>query len=198
MGSSLTDFIGPVISESAFKRITSCISAAKADPDISILVGAESDMSEGYYVKPTFVETIDPASRFLREEIFGPFACLYVYEDADFGDRIFRMIDETTEYALCGSIFAKDRAAIIAATEELRFSAGNFYIKYVQNQDIPFSAPKFPNFPPFSPTPFLDDCVLHTCRCFRVVSISATQANLLPPIMSCHPHPLSPSSCRRQ
>jgi 1-pyrroline-5-carboxylate dehydrogenase len=31
-------------------------------------------------------------------------------------------------YALTGSIFAQDRAAIAAATQALRFSAGNFYI----------------------------------------------------------------------
>jgi len=38
-------------------------------------------------------------------------------------------VDETTEYALSGAFFASDRAAIVEATEELRFAAGNFYIK---------------------------------------------------------------------
>jgi 1-pyrroline-5-carboxylate dehydrogenase len=35
---------------------------------------------------------------------------------------------EVAPYALTGAIFARDRAAIAAATAALRFSAGNFYI----------------------------------------------------------------------
>ena len=35
---------------------------------------------------------------------------------------------DVAPYALTGAIFAQDRAAIAAATETLRFAAGNFYI----------------------------------------------------------------------
>ena len=65
----------------------------------------------------------------MRDEIFGPVLTLYVYDDAAYGEEIFRLVDETTEYALSGAFFASDRAAIVEATEELRFAAGNFYIK---------------------------------------------------------------------
>lgn len=65
----------------------------------------------------------------MREEIFGPFFCLYVYADADSGPKLFEPIDTTTDYALAGAIFSKDRAAIIAASDALDFSAGNLYIK---------------------------------------------------------------------
>ncbi|KAK4938455.1 hypothetical protein LTR10_021083 [Elasticomyces elasticus] len=129
MGPALTDFIGPVISESAFKRVKGYVEDAKQDSDITLLAGGECDDSKGYFIRPTAIEAKDPMSKFMREEVFGPFLCLYVYPDEDFGPKIFRLIDETSEYALTGAIFAKDRAAIIEATEELRFSAGNFYIK---------------------------------------------------------------------
>lgn len=38
------------------------------------------------------------------------------------------LIDSTTEYALTGSVFAKERSVIASASHKLRNSAGNFYI----------------------------------------------------------------------
>jgi 1-pyrroline-5-carboxylate dehydrogenase len=38
------------------------------------------------------------------------------------------MCDNTSPYALTGSIFALDRKAIVEASKVLRHSAGNFYI----------------------------------------------------------------------
>ncbi|KAJ4156470.1 hypothetical protein NW754_008102 [Fusarium falciforme] len=129
MGDKFTDFIGPVISQSAFDRVSGYIRDAKTASEITLLAGGTFDDSTGYYIRPTVVETTDPRTKFMVEEIFGPFLTLYVYEDADFGPKIFDLIDTTTEYALSGAIFAKDRQAIIQATEALRFAAGNFYIK---------------------------------------------------------------------
>jgi 1-pyrroline-5-carboxylate dehydrogenase len=37
-------------------------------------------------------------------------------------------VDATSPYALTGSIFARDRTAIIEATNTLRYAAGNFYV----------------------------------------------------------------------
>ena len=62
----------------------------------------------------------------MREEIFGPVVTVYVYEDASF-DETLELIDESTEYALTGSIFARDRKALIHATDRLRNAAGNVY-----------------------------------------------------------------------
>lgn len=137
MGDKFIDFMGPVISQSAFDRVSKYIQDAKNTSHIKVLAGGTYDDSTGYYIRPTVVESSDPKSRFMTEEIFGPFLCLYVYDDADFGPKIFQLIDETTEYALSGAVFAKDRQAIIEATEGLQFAAGNFYIKQVNNLQLP-------------------------------------------------------------
>jgi 1-pyrroline-5-carboxylate dehydrogenase len=129
MGAEFTDFIGPLISRAAFDRVAKYIQEAKADPEVVVLAGGQCDDSVGYYIRPTLIETTNPISKFMVEEVFGPFLCIYVYKDEQYGPELFKLIDETTEYALTGAIFARDRAAIIEATEELRFSAGNFYIK---------------------------------------------------------------------
>uniref|UniRef100_A0A8H7K1Z4 Multifunctional fusion protein n=1 Tax=Bionectria ochroleuca TaxID=29856 RepID=A0A8H7K1Z4_BIOOC len=128
MGAAFTDFIGPVISRSAYDRVSGYIKEAESSVGVAVLAGGVCDDSKGFYIRPTVLETKDPLSKFMTEEIFGPVVCIYVYNDADFGPKIFTLIDESTQYALSGAVFAKSRAAIIEATEELRFSAGNFYI----------------------------------------------------------------------
>ena len=61
------------------------------------------------------------------EEIFGPVLTIYVYE-ADKFEETLAIVDATSPYALTGSIFSLDRAAIVMASERLRHAAGNFYI----------------------------------------------------------------------
>jgi 1-pyrroline-5-carboxylate dehydrogenase len=61
------------------------------------------------------------------EELFGPVVTVYVYDDAKFEETL-KLVDSTSEYALTGSIFSKDREAIDVAFKALRNAAGNFYI----------------------------------------------------------------------
>src|SRR5262249_12645076 len=79
------------------------------------------------FVPPTLVESEDPKSRLMCEEIFGPVVTLHVYKEANW-DETLRTVDETSPYALTGAVFARDRAAIDRARERLRHAAGNFYI----------------------------------------------------------------------
>ena len=61
------------------------------------------------------------------EEIFGPVLTIYVY-DADQFEETLTLVDNTSPYALTGSIIATDREAVLLATNKLRNAAGNFYI----------------------------------------------------------------------
>ncbi|KAM0549853.1 hypothetical protein ACHAPJ_009295 [Fusarium lateritium] len=131
MGGEITDFSGPVISKSAFDRVSGYITEAKQDSSVEILEGGDFDDSVGYYIRPTVLKVTNPDSKYLKQEIFGPVVAVHIYEDDSFGKDVFRLIDTTSEFALSGAIFANDRNAITEAAEELRFSAGNFYIKYV-------------------------------------------------------------------
>ena len=62
-----------------------------------------------------------------REEIFGPVLTIYVYNANKFEETL-TLVDETSPYALTGSVISRDREAIELATNKLRNSAGNFYI----------------------------------------------------------------------
>ncbi|MGD0782840.1 MAG: aldehyde dehydrogenase family protein, partial [Candidatus Aminicenantales bacterium] len=84
-------------------------------------------MSKGYFIHPTVIETADPRSRTMEEEIFGPVLTVFVYEDGRF-EEILDLVDETSPYALTGSIFARDRSVIRKAGRRLLHAAGNLYI----------------------------------------------------------------------
>ncbi|OAL52231.1 1-pyrroline-5-carboxylate dehydrogenase [Pyrenochaeta sp. DS3sAY3a] len=128
MGSKITDFCGPVINRSAFQRISKYIEDAKSDTDIEILEGGQCDDSTGFYIRPTILKTKNADSQLMKAEIFGPVVAVYVYDDATYGPELFKIIDETSTYALSGAVFANERTAVTAATEALRFAAGNFYV----------------------------------------------------------------------
>lgn len=122
-----TNFINAVIDERSFDKIAAYIEKAKANPMNEIVAGGKYDKSKGYFVEPTIILTKDPSSITMCEEIFGPVMTIYVYND-DNWDDVLSLVDNTSPYALTGSIFSGDRYAIEDATKRLSNAAGNFYI----------------------------------------------------------------------
>lgn len=119
-------FMGPVIGRPAFDKIKGMITKAK-DAGGEVLTGGKCDDSRGYFIEPTVIVTKDPHSVTMTDEIFGPVMTVYVFPDAEF-DATCKLIDTTTEYALTGSVFSNDRAALVRASQALRHAAGNFYL----------------------------------------------------------------------
>ena len=122
-----TNFMSAVIDQRAFDKITGYINRARENPDCEIIVGGGSDDSVGWFIEPTIIVSSNPKSESMIEEIFGPVLTVYVYDDADF-EATLQLCDESSPYALTGSIFATDQADIDTAFNALRFTAGNFYI----------------------------------------------------------------------
>ncbi|MBI4529295.1 MAG: L-glutamate gamma-semialdehyde dehydrogenase [Deltaproteobacteria bacterium] len=121
------NFMNAVIDKAAFKTISEYIDFARHDPHMEILCGGTYDQKEGYFIQPTVVQSADPRSKLMSEEIFGPVLTVYVYPHAEF-EQAMDLCNTTSPYALTGSIFAQDRFAIVKATKALRNAAGNFYI----------------------------------------------------------------------
>lgn len=125
------NFIGPVIHAGSFKKLSGVLDAAKEDKELELLVGGKYDDSKGFFIHPTIYVTTNPKHHLLSTELFGPVLCIYVYDDASSVSaftEVCTLIDSTSDYALTGSIFATDRAAIRYAEDALRNAAGNFYI----------------------------------------------------------------------
>jgi 1-pyrroline-5-carboxylate dehydrogenase len=130
MGSveDFSNFINAVIDENSFNKIQGYIRAVESQQNAArIIAGGKCDKTKGYFIEPTIIETTDPGYSTMCEEIFGPVLTLYVY-DADKFEETLDLVDNTSPYALTGSVIAKDRRAIEVATSKLRNAAGNFYI----------------------------------------------------------------------
>jgi 1-pyrroline-5-carboxylate dehydrogenase len=123
----LGNFMGAVIDERSFARNAAAIDRARSAARVKVIAGGTYDDSEGYFVRPTVLESSDPADESFRTEYFGPILSVHVFPDARY-DATLDQMESFSPYALTGSIIAQDRAAIADATERLRFAAGNFYV----------------------------------------------------------------------
>lgn len=129
MGSieDMSNFIGAVIDEASFDKLSSYIDRAKQDKEVEIIHGGNYDKSKGYFIEPTIILTRDPHYVTMEEELFGPILTIYVYDHNKFDETI-ELVDNTSIYALTGAIFSKDRYVIEHVMKKLEYAAGNFYI----------------------------------------------------------------------
>jgi 1-pyrroline-5-carboxylate dehydrogenase len=119
------NFMGAVIDGNSFKTQATAIDEAKEKA--TIVAGGSYDDSEGWFVRPTVVETDNPDFRLLKEELFGPVVTAFVYPRNKY-DETLDLIDNGSPYGLTGAVFAQDRGAVDQAQEALRYTAGNFYV----------------------------------------------------------------------
>ena len=122
-----SNFMGAVIDERSFNKISGYLDIAREDPSCTVLMGGSADRSVGWFVEPTLVVTDNPENRLMKEEIFGPVLAVYFYPDNQYAETL-DLCRSTSPYGLTGAIFANDRLATEQAYDALRHAAGNFYI----------------------------------------------------------------------
>jgi 1-pyrroline-5-carboxylate dehydrogenase len=122
-----TNFINAVIDENSFTRLKRVIERVKREKTARIIAGGKSYHQTGYFIEPTVVQTDDPMYFTMQEEFFGPILSLHVYPTRKFLETL-DLCDKTSNYALTGSIFARERDIIELAAKKLVNAAGNFYI----------------------------------------------------------------------
>jgi 1-pyrroline-5-carboxylate dehydrogenase len=122
-----TNFVNAVIDEKSFDKLSKYIDGAKKDNNVEIIAGGNYDKSKGYFIEPTIILSKDPKYVTMCEELFGPVLTIFVYNENEFEETL-ELVDNTSIYALTGSILAQDRYAIEFATKKLSNAAGNFYI----------------------------------------------------------------------
>ncbi len=112
-------FLGPLIDETAVKKIRQYIEIGKKEGK-SIL---EREISEnGYFVGPVVIADVDPRSRIATEEIFGPVLTIMRASDVDEAIHL----ANGSIYALTGGLFSRSPLNIQKVKEE--FLVGNLYI----------------------------------------------------------------------
>ncbi|MDH0659902.1 L-glutamate gamma-semialdehyde dehydrogenase [Empedobacter sp. GD03865] len=122
-----SNFMTAVIDKNSFEKSKAYIDRAQASSEAEVVIGGTYDDSVGYFVQPTVIKATNPKYESMVEEIFGPVLSVYVYDENEFEETL-KLVDETSVYALTGSIFAKERAAVELAAKALKNACGNFYI----------------------------------------------------------------------
>jgi len=120
-------FTSAVIDQASFNLIKSYIDYARSSSSTKILVGGEYDDSTGFYIQPTLIETTDPKNKLMSEEIFGPILTVYVYDDEKFNETV-DLVNQTSNYALTGSIFCQDKKILEETRKRLINATGNLYL----------------------------------------------------------------------
>jgi 1-pyrroline-5-carboxylate dehydrogenase len=111
--------MGPVIDQSAYDKIMEYIKIGKSEG--KLVAGGEGDSSKGYFIHPTIIADLDPKSRIMQEEIFGPVVGFSKARDFDHAIEI----ANNTEYGLTGAVITRNRDKIQQARED--FHVGNLY-----------------------------------------------------------------------
>ena len=123
----LGNFTSAVIDDRSFGRLRAAIDRAHAVDSVTVLAGGRYDDEQGYFVRPTVLQGTDPRDEIFCQEYFGPILSVHVYPDAKF-EAVLQEVDQASPYGLTGSVIARDRTALAAAADALRYTAGNFYL----------------------------------------------------------------------
>ncbi len=113
------NFMGPVIDQAAFDKISNYIEIGKKEG--KLLVGGDGDDSKGWFINPTVFAEVDPEAVIMQEEIFGP--VLAITSAKDFDEML--EIANNTDYGLTGSVISNNREHLERARED--FHVGNLY-----------------------------------------------------------------------
>jgi RHH-type transcriptional regulator, proline utilization regulon repressor / proline dehydrogenase / delta 1-pyrroline-5-carboxylate dehydrogenase len=111
--------VGPVIDETAYRRIVEIVEAGKSEATLAF---QGTTPPEGFFVAPTIFTGVQPHMSLAREEIFGPVLSVLKVRDLDEAIRV----ANDTDYALTAGFFSRSPANIERVKAEL--VAGNVYI----------------------------------------------------------------------
>lgn len=140
---SRTDtFMGPVVSQAHMEKVLSYVEIAKSDGG-EVLCGGkraelEAPFSDGYFIQPTVIKGLDPKSKAMQEEIFGPVVCIAPFKNDE--DAI--QIANDVKYGLAATVWSSDSKRCHRVAQALE--AGTVWVNTWMLRDlrVPFGGMK--------------------------------------------------------
>ncbi|MGJ9384172.1 L-glutamate gamma-semialdehyde dehydrogenase [Salipaludibacillus sp. CF4.18] len=112
-------YMGPVVDKDAFDKIMSYVKIGNEEG--RLMTGGQGDDTKGFFIQPTVFADLDPKSRIMQEEIFGPVVAFSKANDFDHAIEI----ANNTEYGLTGAVITRNRTHIEKGKRD--FHVGNLY-----------------------------------------------------------------------
>jgi 1-pyrroline-5-carboxylate dehydrogenase len=112
--------LGPVIDDSAYKKVFDYIAIGKQEANLVVGGGKAGD--KGWYIEPTVFVDVPPTARIAKEEIFGPVVAIIPADN--FTEAL--AVANSTEYGLTGAVYSRNRSKLEQARRD--FHVGNLYL----------------------------------------------------------------------
>ncbi len=101
--------MGPLISRAHRDTVCSFVGHARSEGARILCGGRVPDdprLKDGFFFEPTVLSGLTPGMGILREEVFGPVACVQTFTDAEEG----LVLANDSVFALAGSVWSRDAA----------------------------------------------------------------------------------------
>ncbi|MCV7317022.1 aldehyde dehydrogenase family protein [Mycolicibacillus parakoreensis] len=130
--------ISPLVSAKQLERVMGYIEQGKRD-GVEVVSGGYRVDRKGYFVKPTVLTNVDPAtSRLYKEEIFGPVVTILPFDD---DDEAVAMANDTS-YGLAATAWTTDLARAHNLGKRLQAGTVTLNCQLVFDHNVPFGGYK--------------------------------------------------------
>ena len=133
--------VGPLVDAATRDKVAELVSDA-VDAGAKVLTGAATVGERGYFYAPTVLAGVEPGTRLLTEEIFGPVAPISTFGS---DDEALRMANDT-EYGLVAYVFTENGSRALSIAEGLETGMVGLNQGVVSNPAAPFGGIKHSGF----------------------------------------------------
>jgi len=129
--------LGPLVNQAACDTVCTLVADA-VDRGARVLIGGNDNLDKGLFYHPTVLADVNPQSRMMHEEIFGPVAPLVSFNTVD------EVVDlaNDTEYGLISYIYTKDIAKGLSVAERIESGMVGINRGVVSDPAAPFGGVK--------------------------------------------------------
>jgi aldehyde dehydrogenase (NAD+) len=117
--------IGPLVSQRQVDRVLGYVELAAEEGAQRVTGGSrvsEPGLKDGFFIRPTVLESVDNSMRIAQEEVFGPVVSVLRFTDI----RDVVRLANTTQFGLAGGVWTRDAAKAHRVARELR--AGTVWV----------------------------------------------------------------------